>query len=601
VLKNSGTSRQYNAGSKRADQRHGIKSRKGFGLDSLIMIVSAIVIISILIGISKVFMTTLENSYVSLTTTMPKFDPTGNYDITVQNSTSIQDTTTSLLSVYNMLRSGTIWAIGAILIIAGILFMLEQIEIVPASTAFGIISKGTLYFLILFGFPPLWDLYATGIEYGSRAIIDPARTGQTPQSIIKVFDTINGMGISQGQVPQVNNSVMNNLIQLFNGANIVSTFSDQGKAFILGLIGGMIALVASFLTYMFSAIRQVLTAVLVAGLPVILILSLVPWFQGITRRLFDTLFGLSIVPIFSSLVMVTGAAYLGSIATHPVEEQWFASVAVLTLATFVPTILVPLLGSLFSSMTNIVSSGVGFGGMMAVMAARTGHGIGSGAYGAMASVQQQGMEYGIPVSGLDMARAGIGGGLAGGFGGLVQGTSHAGSQALRQVGAKEIAYEMRGMGSGVAKRFQDVAKQHGINVIQPTADHIFTENSAGVMTKIATIPAPEEQKEIHMQGGANLLNLAHNSIENDNYSQILDHPHFKSVPVRDREGFAKAISATIVNHGFEPEKLANISYNLEKMGGLTSSTIKEFIQNDKAERLSHKIDRSQTLDENPVV
>ncbi|MGI0060921.1 MAG: hypothetical protein ACREBA_00540 [Nitrosotalea sp.] len=564
-----------------------IKSRKGFGLDSLIMIISAIVIIAILIGISKSFMITLENSYVSLTTTMPKFDPTGNYDITIQNSTSVQNTTASLLSVYNMLRSGTIWAIGAILVIAGILFMLEQIEIVPASTAFGIISKGTLYFLILFGFPPLWDLYATGIEYGSRAIMDPAGTGQTPQSVIKVFDTINGMGISQGQVPQVDNSVLNNLIQLFNGANIVSTFSDQGKAFILGLIGGLIALVASFLTYMFSAIRQVLTAVLVAGLPVILILSLVPWFQGITRRLFDTLFGLSIVPIFSSLVMVTGAAYLGSITTHPVEEQWFASVAVLTLATFVPTILVPLLGSLFSSMTSIVSSGVGFGGMMTVMAARTGQGIGSGAFGAMQAVQQQGMEYGTPYSGLDMAKAGLGGGLAGGFGGLVQGASHAGSQALRQVGAKEIAYDIRNMGSGVAKRFQDVAEQHGINVIQPAVDHTLTENSAGVMNSLATIPVPQEQRDVHMQNGITLRNLARDSFETGNYSKILDHQYFKSVPVSDKETFAKAVSATIVNHGLEPQKLANISYNLEKMGGLTNDNIKEFIRNNEGHSKSY--------------
>ena len=584
MLKDSGTSSQCKTGSKKKsmNQRCRIKSRKGFGLDSLIMIISAIVIIAILIGISKVFMTTLENSYVSLTTTMPKFDPTGIYADTVQNSTSIQNTTTSLLSVYNMLRSGTIWAIGAILVIAGILFMLEQIEVVPASTAFGIISKGSLYFLIMFGFPPLWDLYATGIEYGSRTIMDPIGTGQTPQSVIKVFDTINGMGISQGKVPQVDNSVLNNLIQLFNGANIVSTFSDQGKAFILGLIGGLIALIASFLTYMFSAIRQVLTAVLVAGLPVILILSLVPWFQGITRRLFDTLFGLSIVPIFSSLVMVTGAAYLGSITTHPVEEQWFASVAVLSLATFVPTILVPLLGSLFSSMTNIVSSGVGFGGMMTVMAARTGQGIGSGAYGAIQAVQQQGMTHGTPYSGLDMVKAGIGGGLAGGFGGMIYGASHAGSQALRQVGAKEIAYDVRDMGSQIAKRFQGVAQQHGYSVIQPAVDHTLTENSAGVMTKLATIPVPQEQREVHMQNGMTLLNLAHGSIETDNYSKILDHSYFNSVPVSDKESFAKAISATIVNHGFEPQKLANISYNLEKMGGLTADNMKEFIRNYKA-------------------
>ncbi|MDE1832684.1 MAG: hypothetical protein KGI02_10020, partial [Thaumarchaeota archaeon] len=238
----------------------------------------------------------------------------------------------------------------------------------------------------------------------------------------------------------------------------------------------------------------------------------------------------------------------------------------------------------FSSMTNIVSSGIGFGGMMTVMAARTGQGIGSGAYGAMQAVQQQGTEYGIPVSGLDMARAGIGGGLTGGLGGLVQGASHAGAQALRQVGAKEIAYEMRGMGSHVAKRFQDVAEQHGISVIQPAVDHALTENSAGVLTKLATIPVPEEQRETHMQSGATLLNLAHDSIETGNYSPILEHKYFKSVPVSDKETFAKAVSATIVNHGLEPQKLANISYNLEKIGGLTSDNIKEFIQNDKAER-----------------
>ena len=326
------------------------KSRNGFGLDSIIILISTIAIIAIMIGVGKVFMTTLENSYVSLTTSMPKFSTTGDYPDTIHNKTD------SLLSVYNMLRSGIIWAIAAVLMIAGILFMLEQIEVVPASTAFGIISKGTLYFVILFGFPPIWDLYASVIELGSKTIMDPANTGQTPDSVVKVFDTINGMGISQGKVPQVDNSVLNNLVQLFNGSDILSTFSDQGKALILGAIGSILSLILSFLTYMFAAIRQVLTAVLVAGLPVILILSLVPWFQGITKRLYDTLFGLSLVPIFSALVMVTGAAYLGSITTHPVEEQWFASVAVLTLSTFIPTILVPLLGSLFSSITSMAST-----------------------------------------------------------------------------------------------------------------------------------------------------------------------------------------------------------------------------------------------------
>ena len=450
------------------------KSRKGFGLDSIIILISTIAIIAIMIGVGKAFMTTLENSYLQLTTNMPKFDASGNYDV-------IQDKTDSLLGVYNMLRSGIIWAIAAILMMAGILFMLEQIEVVPASTAFGIISKGTLYFIILFGFPPIWDLYASTIEIASREIIDPTNSQQVPQSVEKVFDTINGMGISQGKVPQVNSSVLDGLIQLFNGSDILSTFSDQGKALILGSIGSLLSLILSFMTYMFAAIRQVLTAVLVAGLPIILILSLVPWFQGITKRLFDTLFGLSLVPIFSALVMVTGAAYLNSITTHPVEEQWFASVAVLTLSTFIPTILVPMLGSLFSSITSMSTTATGFGGLMTMLAVQGGKGVASGAYGAAMSAQNTAAELGQPISGIGMVKAAMGGGMIGGFGGLTQGMSALGSHALRKLGSKEMATQIQTIGSEIANMSLDVANNHGKNIGLDLGGKLFATNAENII------------------------------------------------------------------------------------------------------------------------
>jgi hypothetical protein len=148
------------------------------------------------------------------------------------------------------------------------------------------------------------------------------------------------------------------------------------------------------------------------------------------------------------------------------------------------------------------------------------------------------------------------------------------------------------------KTSQDVAHQYGNSVIQPVVDRSLTENSAGVMTRLATIPVPQEQIAVHMQNGAALLNLAHDSIKTGNYSKILDHQYFKYIPVRDTESFAKAVSATIVNHGLEPQKLANISYNLEKMGGLTSDNVKEFIRNHKVSDSLHKADKSQTFNEN---
>ncbi len=114
------------------------KKRNGFGLDSIIIFISIIVIIGILVLVSNVFLKNLADVFVPLTTTMPKFDPTGNY------ANPVGDTTKSILGVYNMLRSGIIWALAALLMVSGILFMLEQIEVVPASTTYGILSKGIL-------------------------------------------------------------------------------------------------------------------------------------------------------------------------------------------------------------------------------------------------------------------------------------------------------------------------------------------------------------------------------------------------------------------------------------------------------------------------
>lgn len=550
------------------------RSRNGFGLDSVIILISTIAIIVIMIGVGKAFMTTLENSYVSLTTSMPKFDATGNYDL-------IQDKTNSLLSIYNMLRSGIIWAIAAVLMISGILFMLEQIQVVPASTAFGIISKGTLYFIILFGFPPIWDLYASTIEVGSKAIMDPGNTGKIPQSVTKVFDTINGMGISQGKTPQVNNSALDGLIQLFNGSDILSTFSDQGKAVILGAIGSLLSLMLSFMTYMFAAIRQVLTAVLVAGLPVILILSLVPWFQGITKRLYDTLFGLSLVPIFSALVMVTGAAYLNSITTHPVEEQWFASVAVLTLSTFIPTILVPLLGSLFSSITSMTTTATGFGGVMGMMALKGGKGIASGAYGAAVSAQNTAAELGQPISGIGMAKAAMGGGIVGGFGGLVQGLSHLGSHTLKHLGAKEIANEIHTGGTAVATRLFDMADNHGKNIGLDIGGKVFADNSENIIHNFVLQKIPLSEYKQYFSRVPNLLQTIDGFTDAGDYHLIAEKFGYDG-PNASKVG--KSIQNAVASYVKNEEQMAKISYLIENgkftTGNLQHYEIKELVTQD---------------------
>ncbi|MHB8546713.1 MAG: hypothetical protein ACYDAJ_08100 [Nitrosotalea sp.] len=150
------------------------KKRKGFDLDSIIIFISITAIVGILVIVSNVFLKNLAEVFVPLTTTMPKFDPTGNY------TNPAGDATKSILGVCNMLRSGIIWALAALLMVAGILFIPEQIEVVSAKTTYGILSKGIRYLFIFFVFPPIWDLYTTGIEVESKAIMDQNHTGQTP-------------------------------------------------------------------------------------------------------------------------------------------------------------------------------------------------------------------------------------------------------------------------------------------------------------------------------------------------------------------------------------------------------------------------------------
>ncbi len=163
-----------------------------------------------------------------------------------------------------------------------------------------------------------------------------------------------------------------------------------------------------FLVFIIGTIRMVFTAVLIIGLPVILTLSLIPWFFGITKKLLEALTGLLIAPIIAAIVIVAGSAFLGTVETSSELEQgeiqqWFSALAVMALAVFIPVILVPMLGSLVSSITTMTTGAVSSGAMLTGMAGAGGIRGGFGALRGFAGAQ-----FGTThPSWLEMAKAGF--------------------------------------------------------------------------------------------------------------------------------------------------------------------------------------------------
>lgn len=231
---------------------------------------------------------------------------------------------------------------------------------------------------------------------------------------------------------------------------------------------------------------------------------------------------------------------------------------------------------------------------METIAARTGQGISGGVSGAVGQVRQQGLEFGAPYTIGQVARAGIKGGLAGAVGGLAQGASHAGAQALRKLGAGQISGDVQKMGTHFASEMQEVARMEGVRTMQGSVDRTLAGNATSVIVKMATMPVPQEQRGEFSERGSLLLGLVRQAGESGNYDNISGHPYFAKVPARDRESFARAVASTVGNYSANPDMLANISYNLHRMGGLTNENMREFLRNYKYERSSYNENKSET-------
>jgi len=388
------------------------RARKGqFGLESAIIIIGIIIAIIAIVNATLAWSDVLESSFVKLITDMPVFE----YDVNNGEETGNEN-----FELYMLLRNISFYIFLAAMFVAGVSFMLEHVNWVPPETAINIISKSVFYIIFFFVFPALWDLSATMVEESSLWILNPEDPQNPIQKVEFIFSKLGAI-----ETPEVS----------FDG--IVAGIGDPVGVFegfflnvFLAAFKAIALIIFVFLVFIIGTIRMVFTAVLIIGLPVILTLSLIPWFFGITKKLLEALTGLLIAPIIASIVIVAGSAYLGTIETSAELEQgaiqqWFSALAVMALAVFIPVMLVPMLGSLVSTMTTLTTGAVSSGAMLTGMA---GMGGVRGGFGALRGFA--GAQFGTAhPSWLEMAKAGF---SRGGMTAFVRGS---GTGSLEGLGA----------------------------------------------------------------------------------------------------------------------------------------------------------------------
>jgi len=196
------------------------------------------------------------------------------------------------------------------------------------------------------------------------------------------------------------------------------------------LAGWIVALIVYLMSIFLGVVRIWLVTVTVIGFPISLALKQVPFAKKLSSMVEDTLYGLILASLLSSVAIGVAACVLADAPGGPIWSatifagtgingisNWVAASALFT-AILLPTVFAPLTGTLFQTASQASMVGVGVAVSMA----------GAGA---------------APVVGA--AGAGLGG--VGAMGGLGKGMSGAVGQVPQTIG-QEAASTMQGMGLG---------------------------------------------------------------------------------------------------------------------------------------------------------
>ncbi|HWP78367.1 MAG: hypothetical protein AB1299_02715 [Thermoproteota archaeon] len=321
------------------------KKRRGI-IDAGVIILGGIVVIIAVIAATLAWSDIMQLTYVGLITTMPKFG------YTVDGGSELGNRN---FEIYLLLRTVSFLLMVFVLMFAGMSLVFEKISLVPPETGFRIISKSVYFVFFFFFFPPLWDVLAASVEQFSVWILNPEQPQDAAKNVEILLKKIASIECADPNDPE--GQCQFTLDKLVEGlTDPFGTLKNIFQTSFLGVVKALAFLSFMFMAFLIGTIRQVLTAIIIIGLPVLMILSLLPFFRKIVNKFIDAMFGLLIAPIFSALVIVTGTAYLGTLSSPEPIIEWFAALAIMILATSIPAMLVPMMGPILGTMQGMITS-----------------------------------------------------------------------------------------------------------------------------------------------------------------------------------------------------------------------------------------------------
>ncbi len=183
------------------------------------------------------------------------------------------------------------------------------------------------------------------------------------------------------QVGTITNYITNNAwlgnLQHDVQKGIEGTFTNV----FLGLTKALVALQILIMALLIGIMADMLVAMVAAGLPIFLMLSLIPKVDKLANQMLEALPALLLLPLMSAVIIVVGAGAVAEAGglEDGVESKvsshlytWITSIGVVFFAITLPVIMVPLLGSVTQMATQIVSSAVNTSTMVTGMAATSG-------------------------------------------------------------------------------------------------------------------------------------------------------------------------------------------------------------------------------------
>lgn len=372
-----------------------LKNRRAV-LDAGVIMLGIIVAIIAIVAATLTWSDVLEVSYVKLITEMPKFD----YDIN-----NGQESGNRNFEIYQTLRNIALVTFVFVIMFAGMSFVFEHVSLVPPETGYHILSKGLVFILFFFFFPPLWDLVATAVEQTSLWILNAEEPERPMHNVAYLLNKL-GSGIECHPDDESCKFSLDKLV-----AGVTDPFTTLKNMFLttfLAIFKAIAFLIFMFLTFLLGTIRLILTAIISIAMPLVLVLSLLPMFRKVTSRILDALFGLIMAPLFSALALVAGVAHLQTFASSSPDPivEWFAALAVMGLVTFIPAIIVPALGSLLHSVSSVITGTVSTGTIVGGIISTRGMHLASGVANTIQNAKT------ISVSGVDLARSTVGSGLS---------------------------------------------------------------------------------------------------------------------------------------------------------------------------------------------